>query len=325
MKQPIVLPPGVTLGMSAEETRRSDGHPDNYAFVLNVSTLVGASRLSLGSDHELRRASAEEIAVIRHTLENVMRRPSIMPWELRLLPNGSVELLDEAEWSYYVISFQGTNQTLVEIEEACNVALLELKIGFTVINGDPRALMFHPGRLFQWLDNATWNLPFFDVTASDVEAIRTIHQQLREHDHRLVDVKRLARQLQDLEAVPSHSPLRFLGLFAVLESLLTHPPKPTDPYDSITRQIKKKVALVDHRCQPHLDYSAFGDSDPEKIWTKMYIYRSALAHGGAPTFDGELQMLGNHANALRLVKQAAKAVIRQALIEPQLLADLKDC
>jgi hypothetical protein len=38
-----------------------------------------------------------------------------------------------------------------------------------------------------------------------------------------------------------------------------------------------------------------------------------------------LGVLGSNDNALKLVKQTAKALIRQALIEPQLLADLSDC
>jgi hypothetical protein len=116
-----------------------------------------------------------------------------------------------------------------------------------------------------------------------------------------------------------------LGHFAVLEALLTHPPKPTDPYDSITRQVKKKLALLDRRSQPGIDYSSFAEANRETVWAKMYAYRSTLAHGGAPTFDGDLQVLESHDNALKLVKQTAKMVIRQALIEPQLLADLRDC
>jgi hypothetical protein len=50
-----------------------------------------------------------------------------------------------------------------------------------------------------------------------------------------------------------------------------------------------------------------------------------LAHGGAPTFNGKLKMLRSHGHALELEKQTVKAVIRQALIKPQLLSDLKDC
>jgi hypothetical protein len=47
-----------------------------------------------------------------------------------------------------------------------------------------------------------WNPTFLDVTASEIEAVGSIRVQLQQHDHRLVDVRRLARQLQDLDAVP---------------------------------------------------------------------------------------------------------------------------
>ncbi len=48
-----------------------------------------------------------------------------------------------------------------------------------------------------------------------------------------------------LKALPHFSPLRFLGYFAMLESLLTHAPNPSDPYDSITRQVQKRRALLE--------------------------------------------------------------------------------
>jgi hypothetical protein len=321
----MLLPPGMRAAISAEERRGAQEPEENYAFVMNVSRLVGATSFTLASGHELRRASSEEIAVIKATVQPYMVF-SVMPWEERVGAGGSSEPLPEADWRYHVISFQGNNQTLVEIEEACNLAPLEIKIGFVILRSPGQhGLIMHAGRLFQMLDRALWTIVFFDVCASDVEAIRSIHCQLLQHDARLVDVRRLVRHLQDLGAVPSYSPLQFLGYFAVLEALLTHLPKPTDPYDSITRQIKRKVALLDHRCQPHIDYGAFGGANVETIWSRMYEYRSGLAHGGAPTFDHELQVLGSHDKALQLVKQTVKSVIRQALIEPQLVADLKDC
>jgi len=83
--------------------------------------------------------------------------------------------------------------------------------------------------------------------------------------------------------------------------------------------------LINHRCESGIDYRPFGGASPETIWTRMYRYRSDLAHGGAPAFDGELRVLGSAENALHLVKRAVRAVARQALIEPQLIADLRDC
>ena len=160
---------------------------------------------------------------------------------------------------------------------------------------------------------------------ADLAAVSAIHTGLLQNDERLIDVERLARQVGDLKALPHESPLRFLGYFAILESLLTHLPKPTDPNDSIMRQVKKKIALLQNRWPERLDYSAFGNATGDTVWSKMYAYRSLLAHGGAPTFTGELTLLSNHERALGLVKSTVKAIIRQALVEPQLVIDLREC
>ena len=206
-----------------------------------------------------------------------------------------------------------------------------MELGFTVLR-EPGGrlgtfgLILHPDQLFHVVGAGQWDQTFFvDVTAADVIAISAIHDQLRQHDNSLINVNRLATQLRQLKALPHGTPLRFLGYFAILESVLTHAPKPNDPYDSITRQVKKKLLLLDHRWQPTIDYSPFRGTDPERLWAKMYDYRSRLAHGDEPTFTGDLAVLGKHAKALKLIKETAKAVIRQALIEPQLMVDLREC
>ena len=230
--------------MSVEDSRTAEALPDSYAFVVNVSRLVGATSFSLASGHELRRANAGEITNIRETIQRMRHSPiTTSPWDNRRRDDGNIELLPESEWRYFVISFQGTNDTLVELEEVFSLLPFEPKIGFTVVHvqGVP-GLLWHPGRWFNLLEDAWWwRLQFLDVTESDIEAITATHARLQQHDHRLVDVKRLARQLQDLDALPPHSPLRFLGYFAILESLLTHPPKQTDPYDSITQTTWFKI------------------------------------------------------------------------------------
>ncbi len=153
----------------------------------------------------------------------------------------------------------------------------------------------------------------------------SIFSRLRQNDDHVGGIRIIANQLRQLKALQHDSPLRFLGYFAVLESLLTHPPKPSDPYDSITRQVKKKIALLNNRWNPRIDYGPFGGLKPDAVWAKMYAYRSRLAHGGKADFSRELARLGNHEQALKLIKETVKAVIRQALVEPRLLLDLRDC
>jgi hypothetical protein len=86
-----------------------------------------------------------------------------------------------------------------------------------------------------------------------------------------------------------------------------------------------KLALLNNRWPRKINYAPFGHTAADTIWTKMYDYRSRVAHGGTPEITGKLAVLNSHDTALALIKDTVKAVIRQALSEPQLLLDLRDC
>jgi hypothetical protein len=287
--------------------------------------------LVLNSGEQLPRKAR----VIKDMIADLVPAPrlQIEPlWERRWPPQqGNIEYLPESEWRYFVIAFRESNVTLEQLENALDLAPLELEVAFTVLffdgsGGTIPCPTWNPGRLLHILEDAYRTKSFFrDVSAADIEAIQGIYSQLQKHDHQLVDIKPLVAQLGQLKGLPHGSPLRFLGYFALLEALLTHAPKPSDPYDSITRQVKKKLALLDHRWSQPLNYSPFGGAKADTIWSKMYSYRSLVAHGGTPDFTGELAILRNRDTALVLLKDTVKAVMRQTLAEPQLLVDLREC
>jgi len=305
--------------------------PGSFAFVINVGRLTDAASYTIVPGHELRRATPNEIVRIKASLESVGPTPRFQYarlWEQRWPHHsGPVEGAPESEWRYFVIAFEGNNQTLAKIQSAFELTPKELEVGFAVMSvGGGYGTTWTPGRLFHVLENVGQTASFFvDVTAEDVTEVQNIYSQLEEHDPRMMDIQGLLLQLGGLKSLHHSSPLRFLGYFAILESLLTHSPKPSDPYDSITRQVKTKVALLDRRFSRPTDYARFRGASRDKIWTAMYLYRSNVAHGGTPDFSKELRLLVNHESALQLVKETVKAVIRQALNEPQLLLDLKDC
>jgi hypothetical protein len=317
-----------------------------YTFVANVSGLPTAECLTLARGHELRRGTHDEVEVIREVLWSYLPSgANLVPWEYSKLEDGSLQRMRDKEerWRYFVIDLAESDPlpwvlTNPEIEDALLLAQTELRTAFTVLPnrtfpdlpscpGTGPSLVLNPGKFFQLMQprNLFFPPPPVEVTVADAAQIAVIYERLQQHDRRLVDVRRLLAQLHDLESLPSASPLRFLGYFAVLESLLVHVPKPTDPHDSITRQVRKKIALIDHRCQPRIDYRSFGDASPEAVWTKMYRYRSEIAHGGEPSFAGELQVLGHHDAALRLLRDTVRTIIRQALVEPELIVDLREC
>ncbi len=308
---------------------------ENYAFVMNIWELTGLDRYELAPGHVLRRATPDETAVVKSTLARLAGGYARLVeyfWEQRWPQQGStIERAPEPEWRYFVIVFNGRSlKTLNSIQGASDLASCELEVAFTILGdraaGPSHELTYIPRRLFHVLDSARSDEAFFyPLSRNDLDTIVGIRQKLEAHDERLINVGRLVQQMSDLKAVPHESPLRFLGYFTILESLLTHTPKPSDPYDSLSRQVRKKVALLDHRWGRPLDYSPFGDTPPDRIWTKMYTYRSLLAHGAEASFTGELQILGSHDRALRLIRETVKSIIRQALEEPQLLVDLREC
>jgi hypothetical protein len=291
MNERSTTQPGAAVNISADSTLEPSEY--NFAFVMNVSRLGQATGFTLAPGHQLRRAKAHEISTIEKTIQDRVPNREIMPflWNQRITPEGRVEPLPEDEWRYFVIAFQGTNQTLEELAAVFSLAPLELKIAFTVLqmrvaDHASRGLISHASRLFHQLEDARWGrTKFVEVNASDVDEITAIHTRLRQHSHTLLDVNRYTRALQELQGLPPTSPLLFLGYFGLLEALLTHQPDPKDPLDSITRQVKNKVALLDNRFQRRLDYSPFAATNPDTIWTRMYDYRSRLAHGSTPDFQ----------------------------------------
>jgi hypothetical protein len=336
MKFTHTLSPGAELSFDASRVESTMHLQDSFAFVANVARIDGASQLELAPGHILRRATPDEIEIIKSGISGskggLFSLP-LLPWEQRQEPDGQFTELPQDEWEYFVIAFRGSNEEEVLLEQVFCIAPAELKVAFVAASWPSGAgiglpvRIYHPGRLFQILKYPIGNLPKrLVVSPSDAEQIAILFSALKSHEGLPVQVERIAAQLLELEELRPDSTSQFLGYFGIIESLLTHRPESKDPYDSITRQVKNKIALLDHRWSPRLDYAEFAGTSSDAIWKKMYHYRSILAHGDAPDFSsGELKALGSHGNAMALLKSTVKATARLALIEPQLLADLKNC
>jgi len=302
---------------------------DGFAFVMNVSSL-DATSYELAPKFMLRRGTDEEVERIREMLAriNVDGVPGFgfegAPWERKLHEGADWKLLPKQDWRYFVISFEGSNKTIEDLGLSWCLASTELEVGFTLFWTAPgsNAMVCHPDRLFQMRSLAKYGGFFRNVTRADIEETKAIMSQLELGD---AQIQNLARQLQGLKGLPHDSSLRFLGYFALLESVLTHSPKPEDRYDSITRQVQKKLSLLNSRWARKIDYGPFAGATHEKIWSKMYEYRSKIAHGGTADFSNDLKVLKGVSEALTLIRETVKSVLRHALLEPQLLRDLREC
>jgi hypothetical protein len=115
-----------------------------------------------------------------------------------------------------------------------------------------------------------------------------------------------------------------LGLFAVIESIITHQPK-AEAGDSLSHQIRTKIPLLAKRFDDKIDYrNFFSISDENKIWKNLYDYRSRIAHGGKIHFPNQLK-IKNSIFIVDFLRTVCKLLLRKAISEPQLCMDLREC
>jgi hypothetical protein len=315
-----------------------------FAHLLNVTAASVELPYEIIPGHRLSRANIEQARRVRH---QIVKSPGpgwkpgpVYPYEIDVKPGEAGVVihtpLQEAEWRYFIIEFDGDDSGIRSLEQAEDLLCgRHFELGLVHLTAEGSDWIVGRG-----IRTPPSDLPMdergplqLDVKEPDLLALREVQGQLAEHDHEVVDLRGVLRELYELRMVDPRARLRFLAYFAVLESVLTHKPKPEDRYDSITRQVKAKMRLIANRTRFSPTYvQHFGDAQ-DKIWDKLYEYRSAIAHGGytdltsgaGRKIDGKLSALRSHDNAMAFLIKATSCVLRFALTEPELLRDLHNC
>lgn len=164
------------------------------------------------------------------------------------------------------------------------------------------------------------------VRSEDIGAIRKCYILLEALETKYPEIKRAFLMLNDLRDLPWRSDCETLGLFSIVEILVTHRPRSSDAGDSITHQVSTKLPLLMNCFAPPIDPSPrFGQSKPATIWNKLYDYRSNLAHGSELDFASKLIVLGHAENVRGFLREITAALLRHSLVEPELLRDLRAC
>ncbi|MGA8332438.1 MAG: hypothetical protein WB777_24610 [Mycobacterium sp.] len=154
-------------------------------------------------------------------------------------------------------------------------------------------------------------------------------------DDQFPEIARTIALFIEPDDLPEHSTQKFLAYFGIIESLLTHAPKPNDLVDSLTRQLTRNIVLLNNRLPDHrkLQLDTFGGVKPENVVKKLYAYRSAAAHGGDTRddvgwFEQNRPPSSLETNPMKLeihlfARGMAKRLLIAAMREPQLVQDLK--
>lgn len=134
------------------------------------------------------------------------------------------------------------------------------------------------------------------------------------------------RTMGELRRVSKSSRLQVIGLFSIIENLVTHSPRLKESLDSISHQLRGKLRLLTNMTENReLLARHFNETSDTNVWKKLYEYRSRIAHGSKADFDGELQVLKSNDNIVQFLYSFTKAIWIHALENPRFIADLKEC
>jgi hypothetical protein len=309
------------------------------ALVTNLGALDPAVQ-EIATGLILRKASVDEArefqlcidATLQQSISPMVRNPYETAAERVANQHGwnlSVQPLDPEHFRYHVIEvIDGTNAPAHSLAEASVLAGHDLEIGLYAVYGPEvgAGVGRNPG-FDTFIEDTSGDddSRFTSLGPDDVSDLSEVYKRFIDHDNAKLDLRSRLMDYRAIRLIPRRSSLRIVAHFAILESLLTHTPQPTDPYDSITRQIRQKVALLNGRFRHKLDYAEFNAS-PETVWKKLYKVRSLLAHGAKPDFSiGELQALKDLPTVDAFIQKVTARVMRQAVYEPELLTDLRNC
>lgn len=310
----------------------------NFCLLSNVRGLSCAEPFEVVPGGFLRRASSKEAAAFRRLVcppDGILplRYLGQNPYEQRLVrtpsepgPILSLAPLPESEFRYHIMAFPGSNAAFHSLVESSALTPWQLVAGPQIqLIGDAAVAIVGSPDHARYIHEDRYESNFIALEQADLVELRAVHSKLTAFQHDSVKLKAAVRNYYDLGAIPPGSPLRFLGCVSVLESVVTHDPRPNDPYDSLTRQVCQKMLLLQRRFGRPLSYDGFLPAKPSTVWKLLYQYRSAVAHGAPPDFAKTLRVLKGPAEALSFMEVATRRLLRQALEEPDLVGDLREC
>ena len=240
--------------------------------------------------------------------------------------------LHPSEWRYHVLSFCGGPKEAERFQDAAKLHSVPIQCyPWALFTTDhfgvgERIGASSSGAMPYALSTPVPHFPASPIVvdAQTVGAWRNEYRVLCELDTaRHPGIARAVSLFRELDAVPPQNGFRVLGLFMLLEMLLTHNPGDKEIGDSLSHQISTKIPLLLRRAPFLVDRAAFGNCSEVKLWKSLYLYRSKIAHGGSADFSKDLQVLKSPQVVDQYLTEVAKTLMRQALREPQLFDDLK--
>lgn len=316
-----------------------------FAFVINHLEIQFDLPIEITSGYKFQRANESQIDEFRDYVKNLIgftphSNIDELPYErsyekcgksVRDTDTYALRPLERDKWKYYIIEIELSEMPedkFFDLQLSSNISDSELVFdSFIYIAGEKNRTYYKYPNVLQrfFVDNGL--LPPQSIKQENIQQIGSLYNLLKKTEREYGFIKKAITIFDSLRNTSIRDDLGILGLFIVIESLVTHKPGKIETYDSLIQQVSTKVPLISHRFKDS-DVKCsefFMDADEKTIWKKLYSYRSNIAHGRGSEVDASLQILKDKSNVFKFLQKITKHLIVQALIEPQLISDLRNC
>lgn len=319
------------------------GEPDSPSliFVPEQIKLQGLqSPVSIGTEARLLLAPEETRDALRIILDPHVRSTChfnpINPWESEAVPieQGTEirPIADPSRHQYWIVQHWRRSFDL-QLRHALEIA----DPGLTPVIGlrNPRPVssgFVNAHAILNWLDQ---NLvaDSRDVGPKEIASIERTWKLLIDFeangDPSFRFIKKAISDFFELKRVPARAPIYVVGLFAIIEMLLTTQQDKTTE-NSLSHQLKEKLSLFGNRfADPIVLNEHFPKAQQmslKSVVSRLYGYRSKVAHGSDVDFSGgDMQVLESHEAVWKFLRVLVRKLLLQAVSEPALFRDMKSC
>lgn len=303
----------------------------------------GNQPLEIIPKHKFHRANKTQVDKIKETLNSSIHSLPCQIYEYDITQEVDKDTGDKTYkrsylppklWKYWVISFEKYNTEIPDLSLAASLLKNDLEFGFTVIaeklNGEKKqfAAVGLPG-------NTAYSFYYSDfhgirstkqITKEEILSIGDIYYLIKERKDKYSHIAKAFQRWNDLKSLPRSSDMLIIGLFSVIECLITHKPYLKDSSDSLTHQVKTKLPLLRKHFRRDIDYSNyFNMANEEKVWKRLYEFRSRIVHGENSNIEGTFKILKNKSTVINFLNECVKLLLLISLDEPILVSDLQKC
>lgn len=299
-------------------------------------------QVPIGQYAVLQRAQENMRVGLREVLDPYIRMRRFgteNPWEFQEVPAneqpGAIhhkEIENPADHQFWVIR-HWRKMFDPHLEHALEIADPGLTPFLALIDPSPYSSgHINSHAILNWIDE-NWLAQRRRIGPQQIKSIEGTWKALIEFetvdDPSLDFIKKAIRDFTDLKQVSTRKPLYVVGLLAIIELLLTtHQDTTTEK--SLSHQLREKLTLIGNRLGEPISlveyFPSAGGIEFKSVVTKLYHYRSSVAHGTPVDFGrGALQVLQGHREVCSFLRVLVRKLILHAVQEPLLLRDLKNC